>query len=770
MRTLIFVTIAAFCVSCGSSDSDPAQDAVDAAPTADAALSDTEDLAADVPETRGEDLVADDVAEDLAPADAVGADVEFIDVQPEVVEEPIIMLEEELAALVQAQCDDCFILTNDIWDEETEPLVHQQGDFTVVDGGTTIFYRSYARFRMPHPGKVRKIYFYATNPTGGKGAITAQLSTGFPGGHYPCLDEATGEDKFPVYKPFRMEMTAEPGWRVFDVSDAEHNVGGYDEFFVIFDQEGDARVPLYYPQPRFPGDYSSYGGIIADGPDDGMECFPSMYTFPDEDENPLIWLVRVEIEANKVVDKHSFTDMGKEYLSVGGHAAFGDYDNDGDEDMLSNGSLWENNGTGEFTNISEQATLAGLGGETVWGDYDNDGFRDILGVGGKATLFHNEGDGTFTDVTGAAGIFIDANSQGVAWVDFNGDAYLDFYAASYGTLADSEIATRDYVFVNNGDGTFTEVTEEVGIPTYKKFNHGRGVCVADYDEDGDPDIYVGNYRLDPNQLWQNLGPGQGFDDVAVKAGVVGVFEQMAYGHTIGPSWGDLDGDGLFDLVVANLAHPRFYDFSDPTTLYFNNGDATFTAFETPEKGILFDETHSDSVLFDSDNDGDLDLFLTSVYEGRRSYLYGNDGTGMYSDITYDAGITHYNGWGAASADVDNDGDADLVAHRLFRNDSSTGNHYLQVKLTGSATPEETEGLSNRDAIGAVVRAEVGGQLILRQVEGGKGVGCQNSSVLHFGLGMADKVDSLSVTWPSGKTSDLADIPGDQLFELAEPLD
>ena len=171
------------------------------------------------------------------------------------------------------------------------------------------------------------------------------------------MDEATGEDKFPVYKPFRMEMSAEPGWRVFDVSAAEHDLGGYDEFFVIFDQEGDARVPLYYPQPTKPGDYTSYGGIIADGPGDDMECFPSMYTFPDEDENPLIWLVRAEIEAAQVVEEHSFADMGKEHLSVGGHAAFGDYDNDGDEDMLSNANLWENDGEGSFSNITEQASV-----------------------------------------------------------------------------------------------------------------------------------------------------------------------------------------------------------------------------------------------------------------------------------------------------------------------------------------------------------------------------------------------------------------------------
>ncbi|NOZ02448.1 MAG: CRTAC1 family protein, partial [Deltaproteobacteria bacterium] len=323
------------------------------------------------------------------------------------------------------------------------------------------------------------------------------------------------------------------------------------------------------------------------------------------------------------------------------------------------------------------------------------------------------------------------------------------------------------LFHNNGDGTFTDVTAAVGMPVASPGGyHGRGVCAADFDLDGDPDIYVGNYRLNPNQLWRNNGGMSGFTEVSAGAGVKGNWAQGSYGHTIGPSFGDLDNDGLFDLVVPNLAHPRFIAFSDPTMVYMNNGDGSFTGFKTPEKGIVYDETHSGSTLFDADNDGDLDLFLTAVYEGRRSYLYANDGSGTFTDATYESGIRQYNGWGCAAADVDDDGDLDLVSKGLYIN-GSQGGHYLKVRLTGGATPGAAAGMSNRDAIGAWVEAITQGVKRVRQVEGGKGTGCQNSRVLHFGLGAADTVDSLVVHWPSGKTSELTQVAADQLVEIAE---
>ena len=697
-----------------------------------------------------------DVTDDLAvwDTDSDGTEVE-------VVGEPFVELEESIVGEASPGCPDCYIIQYDSWDGSWDPAGPQNGqyDFPWTDdqGTDWIFYfRPWMRMRMPHPGTVKRLLLYTA---GGEGAIQVQVSTGFPGGHYPCLDEMSGDDLYPVGKPFRVPISGEPGWREVDVSSLNHTLLGYDEFFIIWKHEDETRVGLSTPTEVFPGDYKTYGGLIADAPGDGMACFSSMDNFIDPEENPLVWLVRAEIDASEVTDTKTFIDPLSESPVAGGHVAFGDYDNDGDDDFLSSGNLWQNDGTGQFENVSEAVGLAGsgLGGETVWGDYNNDGHRDILGIGGFGKLMMNNGDQTFTDVTETSGISLDANSQGVAWLDIDGDGYLDFYAASYGTQADGEKATRDFVYYNNGDGTFSDVTEDFGVPVTPVYYHGRGLCVADYDGDGDADVYVGNYRLDPNQLWQNQGGMKGFEDVAWDAGVKGNFVSGAWGHAIGPSWGEFNGDGLMDLIVPNLDHPRFYSFSDPTILYLNNGDGTFMGlesqpFEPSTSGILYDETHSNSTVFDFDNDGDHDLFLTSVYEGRRSYLYANDGSGVFTDVTYTAGIRHFNGWGSAAADVDGDGDQDLMAHHLLFNQAVEQGavNYLVVRLVGGASVDVTEGFSNRDAIGALATLTVGSQTIVRQVEGGTGVGCQNGRDLHFGMGTAGSASSLGILWPSGK--------------------
>ena len=715
------------------------------------------EVVADVPGLPGD--AGGDVAVDLGvPADAKDQEtsVDAVDDVAEVVELPFVEVAESVVSSDAPACEGCVVVQHDAWDGSWEPAGPNQGtyDFPWTDeqgNAWTFYFRPWMRFRVPHPGTINRILFYTA---GGAGALEVQLSTGFPGGHHPCLDETNGEDSYPIGKPFLMPISAAPGWREVDVSSLGHEMLGYDEFFVLWRHADDVRVGLAPPAPVAPGDYGVYGGLIADAPGDQMACFSSMDNFQDPDEKPLVWVVRAEIATSEILDKHSFTDLGADGPNIGGHVSFGDFDNDGDPDLLTGGTLWRNDGGDGFVQLGEEVGLAGLGGETVWGDYDNDGWRDILGVGGIGTIFRNTGEGSFENVTAVADINLDANSQGVAWLDIDQDGYLDFYSASYGTQADGEKATRDFVYLNNGDGSFTDMTEEFGIPVKPIYYHGRGLCHADYDQDGDVDIYVGNYRLDPNQLWQNQGGLAGFEDVSWEAGVKGNFVQGAWGHAIGPSFGDLNGDGWMDLVVANLAHPRFWTFSDPTLVYLNNQDGTFyemasTPFEVPESGILYDETHSDTTIFDADNDGDMDLFLTSVYEGRRSYLYANDGSGHFTDVTYAAGIAHFNGWGSAAADIDEDGDMDLVAHRLFRNET-TGNGALRVRLVGGATPDDTAGWSNRDAIGAVATLQVGTQTLARQVEGGTGVGCQNDSVLHFGLGTQTGATKLTVAWPSGK--------------------
>jgi len=665
----------------------------------------------------------------------------------------------------EPSCEGCLILQSDAWDgspatvlQSTDPTFEHLNE----GSGLTIWFRAFTTWRVPADGTIKRVWIYSD---GGAGAITIRFTTGFPGGHAPCLDEDTGEDPWSAGPAFRMEMSQEPGWRVFDVSGAAHHVQGYDELYMLLSQEENARVGLAETAAFDPQEHELMGGLIADAPGDNMECFGAKAALVYQGA-PLIWLARAELEPDGPSPEPGFQDMGDAGPTVGGHAAFGDYDNDGDDDLLSGGALWRNDGGGAFTNVTDQAAIAGAGGETVWGDYDNDGWRDILYIGGSGGLFRNLGDGSFEDVTEAAGVVLDTNTQGVSWFDFDGDGYLDFYAASYGLSTDGETATRDFFYYNQGNGTFDELTAAAGIPVSGAMWHGRGVCVSDYDGDRDPDVYVGNYSLDPNQLWNNLGDGMGFEDAADAAGVKGILEQGRYGHAIGPGFADLDGDTHFDILLPNLAHPRFFDFSDPTTLYVNGGDGTFAGFEPPTRGILYDETHSDSTLFDADNDGDVDVYLTAVYKGRRSFLYLNDGAGFFTDGTWEAGILHLNGWGAAAADVDNDGDQDLVAHRLFLNEHQ-GGHWLEVRLVGGATPGAAAGWSNRDAIGAVAKADLGDRVLVRQVEGGTGVGCQNSAVLHFGLADLSSVPALTVKWPSGRTTTLTDVAADQLLVITE---
>jgi len=491
-------------------------------------------------------------------------------------------------------------------------------------------------------------------------------------------------------------------------------------------------------------------------------------------------LVRATVEYHDVPETYWFTDVTESSgLSSFSRMAWGDYDNDGYDDLLVNGNtLYRNNGDGTFTDVSEEAQIAGHptnGG--IWADYDNDGFLDFYAtvhnflpecvgdgectadgfscVEGRCTsdmaggahphdlLWRNNGDGTFSDVSDEAGAPYDyLPTEGAAWGDVNGDGFVDLYVANYETptaWTDGalSIGTADRLYINLGDGTFLDMTAAYGVADETTMC-GRGVNMADYDNDGDLDIYVSNYRLNRNFLWRNDGLGR-MVNVATETGTAGEFISGAYGHTIGSTWADLDNDGYWDLITANLAHPRFIDFSDKTMIYMNSGPPDFVFEDVREAaGVTYSETHSDPAAGDFDNDGHVDFFVTDVYVGYRSFLYRNNGDGTFRDVTYPSGIRVDNGWGCAWADYDNDGDLDLVSRGLFRNDFATGN-WLKVKLVGTR--------ANRAAIGARVTLDVGGQLFMRQVEGGKGTTIQNSLTLHFGLGDATMVDTLTIDWP-----------------------
>ncbi len=441
--------------------------------------------------------------------------------------------------------------------------------------------------------------------------------------------------------------------------------------------------------------------------------------------------------------------------------AWGDYDGDGWEDLLLDGRmLWRNDQDGTFTDVTAAAGLGSInsvGG--VWADYDNDGDLDFYAIVRSKTardaLWRNDGDGTFTDATMQSGEIYDfLPSEGAAWGDYDNDGFVDLYVANYETASvDSEaelgIGTPDVLYRNIGNGRFENVTGFADVELDGQPLCGRGVVWADYDDDGDLDIYVSNYRLDPNLLWENLGDS--FINVAASARAEGYASNNdiggpRYGHTIGSDFGDYDNDGDMDLYASNLAHPRFIMFSDKSMLLQRGvGNAYVDRFYG--SGIAYCETSSDPSWADYDNDGDLDLYFTAVYEECGSRLFRNTGRDRFEDATGESRTSVDNGWGTGWCDYDHDGDLDLAvgsgtAFRLLENGGNE-NHWLEVELEGT--------LANSLAIGARVRVVTDTASMVRDVKGGRGTTSQDMLACHFGLGDNTDDVEVAVRWPGDRS-------------------
>ncbi|MEO0078813.1 MAG: FG-GAP-like repeat-containing protein, partial [candidate division WOR-3 bacterium] len=367
--------------------------------------------------------------------------------------------------------------------------------------------------------------------------------------------------------------------------------------------------------------------------------------------------------------------------------AWGDYNKDGFDDLLLSGStLFRNDSGRRFINVTDSVGLTdakGRGG--LFADFTNNGWLDlyVAGANGGARFYRND-SGRFMDLSDrAGGPDNDFPTEGAGWADFDNDGWVDLYCANYENW-EKHVYYPDALYQNQR-GYLADVTKPAGImPPYGKDLAGRGVSWADFDSDGDQDCFVSNYRLCENFLWVNNGDST-FANRAGELGVSGDEVNGWYGHTIGAAWGDYDNDGDLDLFTADLAHPRYIEFSNRSRLYENQGPTAYPRFRDrrAELGIRYEETHSDPAWADVDNDGDLDLYITSVYEGRRSFLYENQGRDPsafrpthsgFREVTWLSGTRVYNGWGCAFADFDNDGDQDLAVGsssgmRLFRNDT-----------------------------------------------------------------------------------------------------
>ena len=427
--------------------------------------------------------------------------------------------------------------------------------------------------------------------------------------------------------------------------------------------------------------------------------------------------------------------------------AWGDYDNDGDQDLYVTtynfGSfLYRNDGGGVFTSPFPSTTppndnFDGTG--IAWGDYDNDGDLDLYLAQGNSQanrLFQNNGDGTFADVT--SGPLGDAGTTyGIAWGDYDKDDDIDLYIANFGSA--------NKLFRNDGGGFFVDAT---GGTPLGDAGDGCGVAWGDYDNDGDLDLYLVNGSFQANKLFRNDGGGS-FTDVTSPP-----LNDALFG--MGAAWGDYDNDGDLDLYLVN-------GNQGANKLFRNNGGGSFTDVTS---GPLGDASSGYGCAWgDYDNDGDLDLYLTNGGSPSNNKLFRNDGGGNFTDATSPILAVSSTGIGVAFGDYDIDGDIDLyVAHgypsqnKLFRNEIGTANHWLHVNLVGTT--------SNASAIGARVRIVAGGVSQIREVSGGSGFCSQNSLTAEFGLGFNLLVDTLQIQWPSAKSIDTyTNIPVDQLLTL-----
>jgi hypothetical protein len=461
--------------------------------------------------------------------------------------------------------------------------------------------------------------------------------------------------------------------------------------------------------------------------------------------------------------------------------------------------LFHNNGDGTFTDVTARTGMAGNGygmGVAV-GDYDNDGNPDIfLANVGSNQLMHNNGDGTFTDVTARAGLSgaqLDGKkmwSVAAGWFDYNNDGYLDLYVVNYckwdlnqdpycsvegtRTYCDPRLygPLHNTLYRNNGDGTFTDVSEETGIA--KHFGKGMGVSFADYDGDGYMDVFVANDTM-PNFLFHNLR-GKAFEEAGAQAGVAFADDGSELSG-MGSDFRDVNNDGLPDIWHTALQHETF-------PLFLNHGRGQFfDATATSRLGRLTrDMSGWSNGIMDFDNDGWKDLFVTrsdvndngiEPGSGGRYHepcsVIRNLGNGKFEDVSAKAGASfqipaaHR---GVAFGDLDNDGRIDAVVTvlngpaRLFRNVSQNSNHWVLLRLAGTK--------SNRMAIGAQIKLTTGdGVIQYNHVTTSVGYAGSSDSRVHFGLGASGRIAEIEIRWPSGIRQVLKDVAVDRIVSIEE---
>ena len=498
-----------------------------------------------------------------------------------------------------------------------------------------------------------------------------------------------------------------------------------------------------------------------------------------------------------------------EMQPVGGGVLAFDYNGDGLDDVyltdsLGPNALFRNNGDGTFTDVAVRAGVADPDGHSNGGcaaDYDNDGDQDLYVTNhGPSSFFRNEGDGTFVDASESSGA-VDPDpslkSTGCAWGDYDRDGLLDlvvvrhFRELTSQTLVEGtfhEEVRSLALYHNAGDGSFTDATELLGHtlpPSRSRYGEPLGSLWGagfqpgwlDYDDDGDPDLYVANdwgTFTNPNVLWRNDGEADDgswiFADVSEQSGADVAIEAMSV------TVGDYNVDGKLDMFVTNVGASVLLRGDGVRFANVSEEAGTEVAMIGVEKRVTWG-----SAFLDYDNDGLEDLYIVSGFlkptinpQNAPSYmkrqhnkLLRNRGDATFEDVSDVSGADDDGvGRGLAYLDMDEDGCLDLLvgnlggSAKLFRNTCQTGNNYLVVSLEGTR--------SNRDGIGARIMLEAGGRTQMRELSAGRSFMSQHMRPAHFGLGTAQRIDRLTVRWPNGIVQTLTDVPANLRVTVTEP--
>ena len=468
--------------------------------------------------------------------------------------------------------------------------------------------------------------------------------------------------------------------------------------------------------------------------------------------------------------------------------------------QLPRNTLYQNNGDGTFTDVTDKAGVGdtGYGVGCAAADINNDGYPEIYVTNyGRNTLYHNNGNGTFTDITQQAGVGDERWGTSCAFLDYDVDGDVDLYVINYMKFSIDEnqwwetrgirtycsptdqiagshfVGEPDILYRNNGDGTFTDVTEASGI-SHRAL--GLAVAVGDYDNDGYPDIHIAN-DMEADLLYHNNGDGT-FTETADLTGT-GYDGNGFPGSGMGSAFGDYDNDGYLDLVVSNAS-------SLPVILYQNENSTFFTdvSFTSGIGAVTLPYFKWAVEFLDYDNDGLLDLFVANGHLQENIELFSDstypqadllfhntrseDSTYHFTDASAEVGLTQLPKMvsrGAAFGDYDNDGDIDIFLNNsnqpatLLRNDGGNRNHWLTIQPIGTQ--------SNVSGIGTKIIVKAGDLSLYKEVRSGASYLSQSDLRVQFGLGENAKVDTLKIHWQSGLIERFSNLKSNQILRIKE---